>query len=200
MVADARTRATEIVARLSTESGSEVSAEELLPLVYDQLRRLAADYMRREGPGHTLQATALVHDAYLRLVDRSRVTWRGRTHFFAVSARVMRRLLIDHARGRERAKRGGGWQRVALDEILTPAEPGLDRDQLLSLDAALEKLAGLDQRQARIVELRFFAGLRSSEIAALLGISERTVDRAWHFARAWLRRQLARDATDGVAT
>ncbi len=193
MVADARTRATEIVAGLSAESGPELAAEELLPLVYDELRRLARHYMRRERPGNTLQATALVHEAYVKLVDRSRVSWRGRTHFFAVSARVMRHLLIDHARGDGRQRRGGGWQRVTLNDSLTPAERGLDREQLLSLHAALKRLAASSERQARIVELRFFGGLKIDEIAVLLGLSQRTVDRDWHFARAWLRRELSQD-------
>ncbi len=198
MVADARTRATEIVAGLSAESGpelaaEELAAEELLPLVYDELRRLARHYMRRERPGNTLQATALVHEAYVKLVDRSRVSWRGRTHFFAVSARVMRHLLIDHARGDGRQRRGGGWQRVTLNDSLTPAERGLDREQLLSLHAALKRLAASSERQARIVELRFFGGLKIDEIAVLLGLSQRTVDRDWHFARAWLRRELSQD-------
>ena len=192
MAADTRSRVTEIVSGLDVEGGDELLAEELLPLVYDELRQLARRYMRHEKPGHTLQATALVHEAYLRLVDASQVSWRGRTHFLATGARVMRRLLIDHARGRGRQRRGGGFQWVTLDESLMPAERGLDRDQLLSLDAALEKLAGLDERQARIVELRTFGGLKSAEIAALLGVSERTVERNWHFACAWLRRELSR--------
>ncbi len=148
--------------------------------------------------GHTLQATALVHEAYLKLVDASQVSWRGRTHFFATSARVMRRLLIDHARGRGRQRRGGGLQRVTLDEALTPAAGGLDHDQLLDLDAALRKLAGLDERQARIVELRAFGGLKTAELARFFAVSERTVEREWHFARAWLRRELQRrDAAGG---
>ncbi len=191
MAVDARTRVTEIVAGLNDGSSTELSAEELLPLVYDQLRRLAGHYMRHEGPGHTLPATALVHDAYLKLVDSSKVSWQGRSHFFAVSARVMRRLLIDHARGRGRQRRGGGWQRVTLAESLAPADRDLEREQLLSLDQALRKLAGLDPRQAEIVELRFFGGLTNAEIAALLQISRRTVDRDWQFARAWLRKELA---------
>ena len=195
MGVDARNRVTGIVSGLGEEGGEKPLAEELLPLVYDELRRLARHYMRGERPDNTLQATAVVHEAYLKLVDRSRVDWQGRTHFLAVSARVMRRLLIDHARGRDRLKRGGGWRRVTLDEVLVPAEPGLDREELLALDAALEKLARLDERQARIVELRSFGGLETAEIAALLDVSERTVERDWHFARAWLRRELSRGGT-----
>ncbi len=191
MSSDARTRATEMVAGLSGGSSAEHSAEELLPLVYDQLRRMAGRYMSHESPGHTLPATALVHEAYLKLVDQSRVSWRGRSHFFAAGARVMRRLLIDHARGRGRQRRGGGWRQVTLGESLTPADPGLEREQLLALDDALRELAALDERQARIVELRFFGGLTNAEVAAVLGVSRRTVDRDWQFARAWLRKELA---------
>ena len=191
MAEDARARATELVSGVGEEGGEQLLAEELMPLVYDELRRLAGHYMRHEKPGHTLQATALVHEAYLKLVDASRVSWRGRIHFFATSARVMRHLLIDHARGRGRQRRGGGFQRVTLDEALTPAEGGLDREQLLGLDAALRKLAGLDERQARVVELRAFGGLSNAEIASLLEVSERTVERVWHFARAWVRRELS---------
>lgn len=192
MIADPKSRATDILIRLSGESGDKAAAEDLLALVYDELRRLAAGYLRRERQGHTLDATALVHEAYLRLVDGPRVSWQGRTHFFAVSARVMRRLLIDHARERGRDKRGGGWERVTLSELPTPAAArGLDRDELLSLNAALDKLARRDERQARIVELRFFAGLTTAETAAQLGVSPRTVEADWRFARAWLRRQLA---------
>ncbi len=196
---------TEIVAGLSDGSSAERSAEELLPLVYEQLRRLAGHYMRHESPDHTLPATALVHEAYLKLVDQSRVNWQGRSHFFAAGARVMRRLLIDHARGRGRQKRAGGWRRVTLVESQLDAEPvlfagssppaarGLDREQLLALDDALCRLASLDQRQAGIVELRFFGGLTNAEVAAVLGVSRRTVDRDWQFARAWLRKELAGD-------
>ncbi len=196
MSADARTRVTEIVAGLSAGDSTERSAEELLPLVYQQLRRMAGRYMRHEGPGHTLPATALVHEAYLKLVDQSRVGWQGRGHFFAAGARVMRRVLIDHARGRGRQRRGGGWRRVTLAESLlgggpgAPAAAGLEGEQLLALDDALGKLAGLDERQARIVELRFFGGLTHAEAAAVLGVSRRTVDRDWRFARAWLRKEL----------
>ncbi len=195
MSTDARTRATEIVAGLSDGDPTERSAEDLLPLVYDQLRRMAERYLRHESPGHTLPATALVHEAYLKLVDQSRVSWQGRSHFFAAGARVMRRLLIDHARGRGRQRRGGGWRRVTLAESLAPAAVGLEGEQLLALDGALRKLAGLDQRQARIIELRFFGGLTNAEVAAVLGVARRTVDRDWQFARAWLRKELAPQET-----
>jgi RNA polymerase sigma factor (TIGR02999 family) len=128
----------------------------------------------------------------LKLVDQSRVNWQGRTHFFAVGANIMRRLLIDHARGRGREKRGGGWQRVTLAESLPPSnDPNLDVEQLLSLNSALEKLARLDERQAKMVELRFFAGLTVDEVAHLLGVSKRTVEDDWMHARAWLKRELS---------
>ncbi len=174
--------------------------EELLPLVYDELRRAARGYLQRERPGHTLQATALVHEAYLKLVDQTRVSWQGRTHFFAVGARAMRRLLIDHARGHRRAKRGGDVQRVTLNEALTPFSRGaLDFEQLLALGAALEKLRRLDERRARIVELRFFAGLTIQEVALHLGLSKRTVNTEWSRARAWLEQELAGRAVGAPA-
>lgn len=191
---DAKNRVTAIVAGLSGDgSPPPASVDELLPLVYEDLRRRAALYLSRERPGHTLQATALVHEAYLKLVDQSRVNWRGRTHFFAVGARVMRRLLIDHARGRGREKRGGGLQRVTLAESLQPSnDTELDLDQLLTLENALEKLAELDEREARVVELRFFAGLKVDEVAHLLGVSRRSVEDDWTHARAWLKLELSR--------
>ncbi len=169
----------------------ERTPEELLPLVYDELRRAARGYLQRERPGHTLQATALVHEAYLKLVDQTRVSWQGRTHFLAVGASAMRRLLIDHARGHRRTKRGGDVQRVTLNEALTPfARGALDPDQLLALDAAIDKLRGVDERRAHIVELRFFAGLTITEVAAHLGLSKRTVNTEWSRARAWLEQEL----------
>lgn len=167
------------------------TAEELLPLVYDQLRRLARGYLRRERAGHTLDATGLVHEAYERLVDQSRVRWQGRSHFFAVGAQAMRRVLVDHARSRGRQKRGGDWQRVTFTEAGDRAIGGeLDFEQLLSLDAALERLARLDPRQVRVVELRWFAGMTTAEVAELLGVSNRTVEGDWAHARSWLRREL----------
>jgi RNA polymerase sigma factor (TIGR02999 family) len=180
-----------------TESGvaGTASAEELMPLVYDELRRLARGYMSREAPAHTLQPTALVHEAYLKLVDASRISWQGRTHFFAVGAQVMRRLLIDHARGRNRLKRGGRWRRVTFSEVLPHVGHGdLDLDQLLVLNDALDRLASLDPRQARVVELRFFGGLTVAEVAHVLGVSQRTVEGDWTHARAWLNRELSRSA------
>jgi RNA polymerase sigma factor (TIGR02999 family) len=190
---DLRTRVTAMVAGLSDEreEGTAAVPEELLPLIYDELHRLAAFYMSRERPGHTLQPTALVHEAYLKLVDQSRVNWRGRTHFLAVGAQAMRRLLIDHARARGSEKRGGSWRRVTLAQAITPhAGSDLDPEQLLTLHTAIDKLAELDTRQARIVELRYFGGMTVPEVATVLGVSRRTVEDHWVHARAWLRREL----------
>jgi RNA polymerase sigma factor (TIGR02999 family) len=190
---DAQDRASEIVADLSGEGGgTPTSTEELLQLVYEDLRRLAERYMSRERRGHTLQPTALVHEVYLKLVDQTRANWKGRSHFFAVGARVMRRLLIDHARGRGREKRGGARQRVTLAESLSPsAERGLDFEELLSLNTALEQLAAVEARAAQVVEMRFFGGLTIPEVAHVLGVSTRTVEGDWTYARAWLRRELS---------
>lgn len=164
-----------------------------MPLVYEELRRLARGFMARENRDHTLQPTALVNEAYLRLVDQSRVDWRGRSHFRAVGARVMRRILIDHARRRGGLKRGGGRQRVTLgDSVLSPPDPDVGLPELLALNNALDKLARLDERQARVVELRFFGGLTTVEIAEALGVSERTVADDWKHGRAWLKRELSR--------
>ncbi len=187
---------TEILEGLENATLDEkLAADELLPAVYDELRSLARSYLRQERADHTLEPTALVHEAYMRLVDQDRVAWKGRTHFFAVGAQMMRRLLVDHARRRDRAKRGGDWQKVTLSHAVTPLlGRELDRDDLLSLDLAIEKLAGLDARQARIVELRFFGGLEVSEVAQALEVSKRTVEGHWMHARAWLRRELATGA------
>jgi RNA polymerase sigma-70 factor (ECF subfamily) len=194
---DIKDRVTEIVSALDRgEPLDGVTAEELMPLVYDQLRRLARAYMARETPGHTLQPTALVNEAYIRLVDSSKISWQGRTHFFAVGARVMRRLLIDHARGRGRQKRGADWQRVTFSQMLPHLrQHDVDLEQLLAMNEALERLAALDERQARVVELRYFAGLTVPEVAQLLGVSQRTIEGDWTHARAWLKRELARDAS-----
>jgi RNA polymerase sigma factor (TIGR02999 family) len=195
---DPRTLATEIVtglgeSRAGAGAAASTSAERLAPLVYEELRGLARRYMASERAGHTLQPTALVNEAYLRLVDQTRVDWRGRTHFFAIGARMMRRVLVDHARGGLREKRGGGLQRVTLSAALD-ARSGdtLAPDELLELHRALERLATLDERQARIVELRYFGGLTMEEIAAHLGVSKRTAEGDWTHARAWLRRELDR--------
>lgn len=164
--------------------GDEQAGEKLVPLVYDELRRLARSYMRRERTDHTLQATALVHEAYLKLVEQRSANWQSRAHFFGVAAQVMRRILIDHARGHQRQKRGGEYEKVVLNEALvfSPEQSA----ELLAVDEALERLAKLDERQARVVELRFFGGLSVEEAAAVLDISPKTVKRDWSVAKAWL--------------
>jgi RNA polymerase sigma-70 factor (ECF subfamily) len=163
-----------------------------MPLVYDELRQRARALMSRERPGHTLQATALVNEAYMRLVDQTRVSWRGRTHFLAVGAMVMRRILVDHARGQRRDRRGGSQRRVTLSEAFAgPDDRGLGPEELLSLESALEELAALDSRQASVVELRAFGGLTVPEVARNLGVSPTTVEGDWRHARAWLRRRLS---------
>lgn len=168
-------------------------ADALMPLVYPELRRLAARFLAGDRGAHTLQPTAVVHEAYLRLVDQSRVSWKGRTHFLAVGAMMMRRIVVDHARQRARAKRGGDWQRITLPTGADPAAPQpLAVEDVLDVEAALGKLAALDERQARVVELRYFGGLTNEEVAESLGVSLRTVVGLWSHARAWLRRELER--------
>ena len=180
-------------------AGDRAALDELLPLVYDELHALARRHIAREAEGHTLQPTALVNEAYLRLVDQRKAGWRSRSHFLGLAARAMRRILVDHARRRRAAKRGGGAHRISLDEAveLEPREwpaPGVD---LIALDAALEGLARLDERQGRIVELRFFGGLSVRETAGVLGISPATVKRDWSMARAWLYRELRPESGGG---
>lgn len=179
--------ATEILLGMDQSSQPAVAAE-LLPLVYNELRQLAANYLKRERDGHTLSPTALVHEAFLRLVDQSRVDWKGKTHFLAVGADAMRRILIDHARARKRDKRGRDWRRVAFDHAVADLAI-LDVD-LIDFRDALEALAKLDPRQARVVELRLFAGLSMEEIATVLSVSKRTVEGDWTHAKAWLRDKL----------
>ncbi|HEX8288633.1 MAG TPA: sigma-70 family RNA polymerase sigma factor [Pyrinomonadaceae bacterium] len=169
-------------------NGNKAALDELMPIVYDELRRLAKHYMRGQRAGHTLQTTALVNEAYLRLIDSSRVNWQNRTHFFAISAQMMRRILVDFARIRNSQKRGGENVKVTFDEqIEVPVE---NETNLIALDEALENLAKLNLRQSQIVELRYFGGLSEEEIAAALKISVRTVRRDWSVARAWLYREL----------
>jgi RNA polymerase sigma factor (TIGR02999 family) len=168
--------------------GEQAALDQLTPLVYDELRRLAHRYMRREHPGHTLQTSALVNEVYLRLIDSSHVRWQNRVHFFAVSAQLMRRILVDFARSRHNLKRGGGVRQVSLDEaLLVSNESSTD---LVALDDALKALASLDARQSQVVELRFFGGLSVEETAEVLHVSEGTVRRDWSLARAWLHREL----------
>ncbi len=171
-------------------AGDERAAARLLPLVYDELRALAGSFFARQTPGHTLQPTALVHEAYLKLTGREGARWEGRAHFFAVAARAMRQILMNHARDKAAAKRGGGWTRITLDEAVTP--PGsTDRQiDLLALDEAMTTLATLSERQARVIELRFFAGLTIAETAHVLGLGTTTVEDDWQLAKAWLAREL----------
>jgi len=184
-----------ITALLRSWSEGDLQAREtLMPLVYQELRQRAAAYLRRERPDHTLQPTALVHETYLRLVGQDRVQWQNRAQFFGVAAQMMRRILVDHARGRHRAKRFGAAVRVSLDTTLSVDPPDCD---LLLLDQALEELTALDGRQGRIVELRYFGGLSESEVAELLGISRSTTTREWQIARGWLYRRVTTGRTDG---
>ena len=171
------------------EQGDQAAAEQLLPLVYDELRRLAAQKLAQENPGQTLQATALVHEAYLRLVDVEQAQqWDSRGHFFAAAAEAMRRILIDQARRKQRLKRGGGLRRQNLGEV--EVECGVAALDLIALDEALRKLAVDDSVKAEIVRLRFFAGLNHEEVASILGISAVTAKRLWRYARAWLHKEL----------
>ena len=170
-------------------NGDREALDRLIPAVYTELRRQAARHLRREREGHTLQTTDLIHEAYLRLVDQKKVRWQNRTHFFAVSAQLMRRILVDHARRRHRAKRGGSGIALPLDEGLLVAAGKSDAD-LLALDEALTRLAAIDERQCQIVELRFFSGLSIEETAAVLGVSPTTVKDDSNLAKAWLRREI----------
>lgn len=169
--------------------GDAAALDALVPLVYDELRRLAQLYLSHEKPGHTLSSTALVHEAYLRLVQQKDVTWQNRAHFFGVAARMMRRILVDHARRHGYAKRGGGALTLSLDETIAAAP---EREiSLVALDEALDSLAKLDERQSRMVELRFFGGLSIEETSEVLGVSAPTVKREWASARAWLYREIS---------
>ena len=175
-------------------NGDKQALDRLMPLVYGELRRIASRYMRRERESHTLQTTALVNEAYLRLVGKNNVDWQNRAHFFAVAAQVMRHLLIDHARARERVRRGADPQQISLDdEALVSEQKG---EALLALDEALTKLAEIDDRKVKIVELRYFGGLSAEETAEALGVSEITVKREWLKAKAWLYRELTQGTGD----
>jgi RNA polymerase sigma factor (TIGR02999 family) len=171
-------------------SGSRDDAERLFPAVYDELKRQAQSFMRRERPGHTLQTTALINEAYLKLREQRDFQWESREHFFAICATLMRRILVDHARGRRRDKRGGGAERVTLEGIAMAAAGKDGEVDVLALDEALERLAKFDPQQARIVELKFFSGFGVDEIAEILKISDSTVKRDWRAAKAWLRHEL----------
>lgn len=191
-----QTKAGEVTQLLTAWSGGERRAgERLFAIVYDELREIAARHRRKERPGHSLQTTALVHEAYMRLADIERIPWKDQGHFFAVASRAMRRVLVDHARYRKAAKRGGGVAPSPLDSVVLALESSAD---LVELDIALDKLARLEPRAAQVVELRFFAGFTLPEIARMLELSRATIERDWTAARAWLRRELgAGDEADG---
>jgi RNA polymerase sigma factor (TIGR02999 family) len=172
--------------------GNQSALDELYPLVYEELHRLARRYMSRERKGHTLQTTALINEAYVRLVDQKNVHWANRSHFFAISAQIMRRILIDHARRHAYAKRGGGAQQVSLEEVAVVARE--QSSEIIRLDEALKILAKMDPRRCHVVELRYFGGLSNEEIACVLKVSENTVTRDWNLARAWLYQQLTGSA------
>lgn len=175
--------------------GNRQSLDELMPLVYSELRRLAKRHLRAESPGNTLQTTALVHEAYLKLVDQRRARFADRDHFFAVTSQLIRRILVSHARQCNALKRGGAKTMVALDESVFPGAKDMD---LVALDDALEDLSRLDPQQGRIVELRFFGGLTLESTARVLGMSKSTVSRDWNLARTWLHHELSRSATRGA--
>lgn len=176
---------------LAWSDGRRDALEELLPIVYDELRRIASRYLRRESQNHTLEPTALVHEAYLRLIDQRRVRWRNRAHFYGVSAQIMRRILVDHARAERADKRGGRTAHVTIGDVDIAAPPAHDVD-VVALDEALQRLAAFDRQQARIVELRYFGGLTIEEVAEVLGLSAATIVREWTVAKAWLRAELSR--------
>ena len=180
---------------LNWGEGDDSALGRLMPLVEAELRRIAQRHMRREAAGHTLQPTALVNELYLKLVDQRRVRWQNRAHFFGSAANIMRRILVDHARARDAAKRGRGDKPLALDRISSGRVPEISPEpdvDLIALDGALSSLAEIDERQSRIVELRYFTGLNHREIGEVLGTSERTVRREWRTARLWLHREMRR--------
>jgi RNA polymerase sigma factor (TIGR02999 family) len=173
---------------LAWNQGEAAALEKLLPLVDAELRRLAHAYMRRENPDHTLQTSALINEAYLRLIDQQQVRWQNRAHFFGITAQLMRRILLDHARGQARVKRGGNALLIPLDEAVMAAEQ--KAAELMALDDALQALEKFDPRKSRLVELRFFGGLSNEEVAEVMGMSLRTVEREWRKAKAWLHQAL----------
>jgi RNA polymerase sigma factor (TIGR02999 family) len=183
----------EITERLVAWGAGDRSAlDQLLPVVYQELRRMAGNYLRQESPGHTLQPTALVHEAWLRLIDQTRVNWQNRAQFFGVAAQLMRRILVDHAKTKHREKRGGDAVKLSLDDAINLShERAAD---LLALDYALDELARIDGRKSRVVELRYFGGFSVEETAQILGVSPETVMRDWKLAKAWLYQQIRREA------
>ena len=172
--------------------GDQAALDSLMPLVYEELRQLAHRYMRRERVGHTLQTTALINEAYLRLIEQQRVQWHNRAHFFAISAQLMRRILVDHARSHTRVKRGGGVLKLSLDEAVAPSQKRAA--ELVALDDALQRLATIDLRKSQVVELRFFGGLSVEETAEVLKVTPMTVTRDWKTAKAWLYREMSNEA------
>lgn len=175
---------------MNWNNGDKTALDQLIPLVHAELRRIARNHMGRESPGHTLQTSALINEAFLRLVDQQNVPWQNRSHFFAVSAQIMRHILIDHARRHAYAKRGGGARKVSFDEVVALTDRRAD--ELVALDDALNLLADMDKRKSQIIELRFFGGLSIEETAEALKISPITVTREWRSAKAWLRREMNR--------
>jgi RNA polymerase sigma factor (TIGR02999 family) len=179
---------------LAWSEGDKGALEQLVPLVYKELHRLARHYLRRERADHTLQTTALVNEAYLRLIDANKVEWQNRAHFFAISARLMRQILVDFARERAYQKRGGGIRQVSLDEALMVGEQ--PNEDMVALDLALKALAEIDERKSQVVELRFFGGLSIEEAAEVLKVSPQTIRRDWRLAKSWLRRRLSEEGSD----
>jgi RNA polymerase sigma factor (TIGR02999 family) len=178
---------------LDWSNGNEAALERLTPLVYEELHRLARRHMRRERPGHTLQTSALVNEAYVRLIDQRRVHWQSRAQFFSIASRLMRRILVDYARGHNRDKRGGGALQVSLDEAALVSQERAA--ELIALDDALSSLAAIDQRKTQVVELRFFGGMSVEETAEVLKVSAVTVMRDWSTAKAWLKRAIETEVT-----
>jgi RNA polymerase sigma factor (TIGR02999 family) len=185
------------ITRLLTRwsAGDAHALDELLPLVYEELRRIAGSYMRHENPQHMLQTTALVHEAYLRLVEQRNAQWQSRVHFFAVAASIMRRILVDYARGVKRVKRGQGVVHLPISDVAVLSEARAD--ELIAVNSALEKLTNLDPRKSRVFELRYFGGMSVDEAADALQVSSATVARDWRMAKTWLRRELAMEAANG---
>lgn len=179
---------------IDCSNGSQEAFKQLFPLVYEELRRLAHRYMTQERPGHTLQTTAVVHEAYLRLIDQKHVQWQNRAHFFAIASQMMRRILITHAQSHAYAKRGGGALKVPLDEAAVLSQERAS--DLIALDEALKGLTAIDPRRSQVVELRFFGGLSNEEIAEVLNISTNTVTRDWNVAKAWLHREMSKEQED----
>jgi len=181
---------------ISVSGGDRSAIDRLMPMVYDELRAIAHNQRRDEYRVDTLNTTALVHEAYLKIVDQSRVSWQNRAHFFAIAAQAIRRIIVDYARQRQAQKRGGGWIRIPLDQLGTVEEPGADGVDFLALDEALHRLETVDPRQSHIVECRFFGGLTIEETAEAVSVSPATVKREWSMAKAWLHKELEERAAD----